>query len=252
MLFRSGCCGGQDLRTLRDTRYNYMIAPLWTDLIDVSNNATWYLRGTNSMTYGWYNTHEFYNNNLSSFEVDINSSGAFNVRYGSAFVSTGHTVTSGITGNLSQGQYFQYYYGQGFNIPSPRSYGTSGFDMCTLNPLSDPSCPGYAIAYHDQQCLANPLYMSDCPGYQQAYFNQQCSINPLYNQNCIGYAQAYHDQQCSLNTLYMSDCPGYAAAYRAQQQAQACRANPQSSPQCPGYVTPTVDRKSTRLNSSHT
>jgi hypothetical protein len=251
----AGCCGGLDLRTLRDTRYNYMIAPVWTDLIDTNNSATWYLRNSNSLTYGWYNTHEYYNNNLSSFEVNINSSGAFDIRYGSAFVSTGHTVTSGITGNLSQGQYFQYYYGQGFNIPSPMSYGTTtgSINLCASNPLSDPSCPNYATAYHDQQCLANPLYMSDCPGYtaanltyqcsinplystscsgyQQAYHDQQCSINPLFATDCQGYQQAYHDQQCSINVLYATDCPGYAAAYFTQQ----CNLNPLYSSNCPGY-----------------
>jgi hypothetical protein len=251
----AGCCGGLDLRNLRDTRYNYMIAPVWTDLIDINRNATWYLRGTNSMTYAWYNTHEYYNNNLSSFEVNINSSGAFDVRYGSAFVSTGHTVTSGITGDLSQGQYFQYYYGQGLNIPTsnPVSYGTTGLNMCVMNPLSDPSCPGYAVAYHDQQCLINPLFMSDCPGYaaanltyqcsinplystscsgyQQAYHDQQCSINPLFASDCPGYTQAYHDQQCSINVLFATDCPGYAQAYFTQQ----CNLNPLYSSNCPGY-----------------
>ena len=250
----AGCCSGQDLRTLTDTRYNYMIAPLWTDLIDINNNATWYKGTTNSMTYGWYNTHEYYNNNLSSFEVNINASGAFDVRFGSAFVSTGHMVTSGFTGDLSRGQYFQYYNGYGFNVPSPMSYGTSSINLCLTNPLSDPSCPGYATAYHDQQCLINPLYMSDCPGYaaanftyqcsinplydvncpgyQDAYTQQQCSINPLYSTSCSGYAQAYHDQQCSLNTLYATDCPGYAQAYFTEQ----CTTNPLYSSNCPGYA----------------
>ena len=105
----AGCCGGQNLAGLanqgtRNNVYNYMIAPLWTDLIDINNNATWVLKNANSVTYGWYNTHEYYNNNTSSFEVNINSNGAMNVRYGSAFISTGHTVTAGMTGDLSQGQ----------------------------------------------------------------------------------------------------------------------------------------------------
>jgi hypothetical protein len=38
--------------------------------------------------------------------------------------------------------------------------------------------------------------------------------------------------------LYSPQCPGYAAAYQAYLTAQACRANPQSSPTCPGYVVP--------------
>jgi hypothetical protein len=278
----AGCCGGLDLSTLRDPQYNYMIAPLWTDLYDTSGQSTWYKRTTDSMVYGWYNTKEYGTNNSNSFEVDINSSGAFNIRYGNAFVSY-HTVTSGFTGDLSRGQWFQYHYGQGFNIPStnPVSYGTSsslgGVDPCTVDPLSSTSCPGYQAAYTTQQCTISSLYDPTCPGYQVAYFNQQCTINPLYNSACPGYPQAYHDLQCSINPLYATDCPGYAAAYLSQQCslnalyssacpgyetayrnylfAQACQANPQSSPTCPGYVTPTtttITTTSTTTTSSTT
>ena len=268
----SGCCGGNDLSQLanqgtRNNVYNYMIAPLWTDLIDTTGQSTWVKKDSTSAIYGWYGTKEYGTNNQSSFEVDINSSGAFNVRYGNAYV-TNHVVTSGFTGDLSKGQYFQYRYGQGISIPTsnPVSYGTTtalgSIDQCVIDPLSstscpgyqaayttqqctinalyNPSCPGYAVAYHDQQCYINPLSFSDCPGYYQAYHDQQCSINPLYATDCPGYASAYLSQQCSLNTLYSSTCPGYETAYRNYQFAQACNANPQASPTCPGYVTPVV------------
>lgn len=253
----AGCCGGQDLTTLRDPAYNYAIMPLWTDLIDTTGQSTWVLKNNNSAVYGWYGTKEYGTGNSNSFEVAINSSGAVNVRYGSAFVSQGHMVTSGMTGNLANGEYFQYYYGAGFNIPStnPVSWGIgSTVDMCTVNPLSsptcptyqsayltqqcsysalyDPSCPGYATAYHDQQCSLNSLFATDCPGYRQAYHDQQCSINPLYATDCTGYDQAYHDQQCSTNPLYATDCAGYASAYLTQQ----CTANPLYSTACSGYA----------------
>jgi hypothetical protein len=268
----AGCCSGLDLSRLTDTRYNYMIAPMWTDLIDTTGQATWYKRTTDSMIYGWYGTKEYGTNNSNSFEVDINSTGAFNVRYGNAYI-TNHYVTSGFTGDLSKGQWFQYRYGQGMNIPStnPVSYGTSapmgGVDPCTADPLSSSTCPGYAAAYLSQQCTISALYDPTCPGYQVAYFNQQCTINPLYNSACPGYPQAYHDLQCSINSLYATDCPGYAAAYLSQQCslntlyssacpgyetayrnylfAQACQANPQSAPTCPGYVTPTTTTTTT-------
>jgi len=255
----AGCCGGQNLATLasqRNTTYNYMIAPLWTDLIDTTGQATWVLKNSTSATYGWYNTKEYGTNNSNSFEVNINSSGAMSVRYGSAFVSQGHTVTAGMTGNLANGEYFQYYNGQGFNIPStnPVSWGTAGtYDQCLVNPLSSPtcpgytaaytvqqcsvtalydaSCPGYAAAYTDQQCTINPLYSTACAGYQDAYLSQQCSLDTLYSRSCPGYATAFHDQQCSLNQLYATDCPGYAAAYLTQQ----CTANPLYSTTCVGY-----------------
>jgi len=69
-------------------------------------------------------------------------------------------------------------------------------DPC-LDPLSSPSCPGYAAAYFTQQCTANPLYNSSCPGYAQAYFTQQCTVNALYeldglyDRTCTNYAEAY-------------------------------------------------------------
>jgi hypothetical protein len=64
------------------------------------------------------------------------------------------------------------------------------------------------VAYKDQQCSINPLYDTTCPGYAQAYFDNQCSLNPLYDQACPGYAQAYFNQQCGFNPLYNSACPG--------------------------------------------
>ncbi len=41
-------------------------------------------------------------------------------------------------------------------------------DQCPINPLSDPSCPGYAAALLSMQCSANPLIDPSCPGYAQA------------------------------------------------------------------------------------
>jgi len=263
----AGCCGGQNLTTLRDSQYNYMIAPLWTDLIDTTGNATWYKGTANSMTYGWYGTKEYGTNNSNTFELNINSGGGINVKYGGAFVSTGHTVTAGMTGDLSKGEYFQYYHGQGFSAPSTglswSANGTAPVDQCMINPLSspscpgyaaaytsqqcrvsalfDPSCPGYAAAYVVQQCTINPLFNATCPGYQQAYTDQQCSLNPLFNNTCAGYAQAYHDQQCSINSLYATDCPGYAAAYLDQQ----CSLNPLYSTTCSGYQQAYHDQQCT-------
>lgn len=253
----AGCCSGQDLSTLRDPNYNYAIMPLWTDLIDTSGQSTWVLKNSTSATYGWYGTKEYGTNNTNSFEVNINASGAMSVRYGGAFVGLGHSVTAGMTGNLANGEYFQYYNGQGFSVPStnPVSWGWSGlYDLCLVDPLSSPSCAGYAAVYLIQQCAVNalydqacpgynqayyfqrctvdPLYDSGCPGYDAAYLTQQCSLNPLYSTSCDGYQQAYHDQQCSVDPLYATDCPGYAAAYLQQQ----CAADSLHSTTCPGYA----------------
>ena len=230
----AGCCAGLDLSTTKNSTYNYLIAPMWTDLVDSRGNATWYLRTPNSMTYGWYGTYEYGTSNQSSFEVNINSSGALNVRFGGAFVSNSHVVTSGMTGNLANGEYFQYYHGAGFSVPTSGlswSVGSTTVNLCYSSPLNDPSCPGYQAAYTAQQCLITALYDSSCPGYQQAYHDQQCSINPLFASDCTGYQTAYHNQQCSINPLFASDCTGYQTAYHNQQ----CTANPLYATDCPGY-----------------
>ena len=119
-------------------------------------------------------------------------------------------------------------------------------DPCALNPLSSPTCSGFAEAFKLQQCTANPLFDSSCPGYAQAYFTQQCTANPLYNAGCPGYAQAYFNQQCSINVFYNPQCPGYQQAYQQKIQEDACKANPQSNPQCAGFTPIVVVTQSTQ------
>ena len=266
-----GCCSGVDLRNTTDPRYNYTIFGMHTDLYSWNGQNQYYLREGNSMTYGWYGISQCCGSQGgNSFEIKIDSTGLIDTRIAGAMIQW-NAVTSGFAGDLSKGEYYQYYHGQGLNITPGSSAifswqalgGTGqGVDQCTINPLYSPSCPGYAAAYTSQQCSISALYDPTCPGYQQAYFDQQCSLNSLYNQNCPGYQQAYFTQQCTANPLYNVDCPGYAAAYFTQQcslsalyspqcpgydvayQAflfnQACTANPQSSPRCSGYVTPTA------------
>lgn len=126
-------------------------------------------------------------------------------------------------------RYWAGYYG-----PQVRNASMSlnyTFDVCSSDPLSSPSCPGYAAAYMNQQCTANPLYNSACPGYATAYFTQQCTANPLYDQACPGYAAAYLSYQCSVNPLYATTCPGYEQAYFNQQ----CTENALYSTRCSGY-----------------
>jgi hypothetical protein len=256
------CCSGIDLRNTTDPRYNYTIYGLHTDLYSWNGQNQYYLRGTNEITYGWYNSSQCCSSQGgNSFEIKINSAGLVDTRIGGAFVQY-NAVTSGMAGDLSKGEYFQAYHGQGINIvPGGANImswqalgGTGAIDMCIINPLSsltcpgyqaaytnqqcaisalwDPSCPGYQTAYFTQQCTLNSLYNSACPGYETAYFNQQCTADPLYNSRCPGYADAYKTQQCSLNSLYATDCPGYASAYLNQQ----CGINPLYSTTCDGYA----------------
>ena len=121
------------------------------------------------------------------------------------------------------------YYGPQIKVPTLSLNYT--FDQCSVNPLSSPSCSGYAAAYQTQQCSANPLYSTACPGYQAAYTTQQCSANPLYSTSCPGYAAAYQTQQCTNNPLYSTSCPGYQQAYHDQQ----CSINPLYASDCTGY-----------------
>ena len=111
-------------------------------------------------------------------------------------------------------------------------------DPCA-DPLSSPTCPGYAAAYQAQQCTISALYNSACPGYAVAYFNQQCTINQLYNQSCPGYAAAYLVQQCTINPLYSTTCDGYQTAYFNQQ----CSLDPLYNSGCTGYATAYHDQQ---------
>lgn len=106
-------------------------------------------------------------------------------------------------------------------------------DPCAADPLSSPSCPGYAAAL-TQRCAAEPLYNATCPGYAAAYMTQQCTANPLYNPSCPGYATAYLNYQCSINPLYSTTCQGYAEAKQAQFLA-ACERDALYDSKCPGY-----------------
>ena len=108
-------------------------------------------------------------------------------------------------------------------------YGT---DLCYTNPLTDPSCSGYAAARQAQICTASPLSDPSCPGYQAAK-NALCSANPLNDPTCPGYAAAVRAQACTANPLSDVSCPGYAQAYLDSQ----CIKDSLYSKQCTGYAT---------------
>lgn len=236
----NGCCSGIDLRNTTSPNYNYTIYGLHSDLYAHPGvGSNWYLRETNTMTYGWYNVSQCCDaNGGNSFEIKINSAGVVDTRIAGALVNW-NAVTSGMSGNLANGEYYQYYHGQGLNITPGSSNifswntagGFTGTDLCLTNPLSSPTCSGYAAAYLSQQCTISALYNPACPGYAAAYFTQQCTLNQLYDVNCPGYAGAYLEYQCSVNPLYSTTCPGYETAYFNQQ----CSANALYSTTCPGY-----------------
>jgi hypothetical protein len=155
------------------------------------------------------------------------------------FANNGMAVSSIANFSLSftgkDKKYWAGYYGPQVKDPSLSLNYT--FDQCSSNPLSSPTCPGYAAAYLTQQCTANALYNTSCPGYAAAYQIQQCTINPLNDPSCPGYAAAYLTSQCRANQLYSSVCEGYQTAYKTQQ----CTATPLYATDCPGYAQAYLD-----------
>lgn len=229
------CCVGQNLATTTNPALNYAIMPLWTDLIATTVGSHWYLSRPTDMTYAWYNVNQYGTQNASSFEVKIDRQGLVDVRLQGALI-TASPVTLGMTGDLAQAQYFQYYHGAGFTTQSLQwsaLSGTTAVDPCVANPLSSPTCPNYVSAWLNQQCTVTALYDPACPGYAQAYFDQQCSINPLYNSQCPGYAQAYALQQLQAsntasNTSTATTEPVATAAESTENQTTS--AAPSASP----------------------
>jgi hypothetical protein len=205
------------------SNFHYSIIPLWSDLVSDANSK--FYTQTDSSTYlkySWQDVQQWgYPDRLNSFSLQIKPTGFFGVNYEKVDI-TGYPVTIGHIGDASVGEWSQIYHQPSGGLTTLASIqgwsvGSTGIVLDCSNPLNNPSCTGYAEAYHDQQCSINPLYATTCPGYQQAYYNQQCSINPLYDSGCSGYQQAYFDQQCSLDPLYDSQCPGYAQAYAKEQ-----------------------------------
>jgi len=187
------CCTGHDLRNARGYEFNFSIMPLQTDLINYGQGR-FLTEGTPQyQRYMWENISEFgVPGNLNTFGLEIRPSGYIGIHYEKINISPWRPITMGITGDTTQGEYTQFYHGPGYSSTISPSHivGSTG-NLCLSNPLSDPSCPGYADAYLAQQCSANPLYSPSCPGYQQAYFAQQCTLNALYDRDCPGYNEAY-------------------------------------------------------------
>ena len=242
-------CGGsswysQQFTTTLGPSWNYMIAPLHSDLRPVASTVYSTTGDASQMTYRWQNIGEYYNpSNLSTFSLQIKPSGFIGVDYEKVNLGQSN-VSVGLTGDLSKGEFYQHYYkpaGTQINSTSIQPWNVlgTGVDQCAIDPLSSNTCPGYAQAYLNQQCTANALYNPSCPGYASAYFNQQCTANPLYNINCPGYASAYLDYQCSINPLYSTTCQGYEQAYFNQQ----CSISPLYSQSCSGYATAYHDQQ---------
>ena len=231
------CCEGVPMTQGIGAQFNFMIAPLWTDLYPVGQSRFRTQGDSTFQRYHWENIAEISNmNNLNTFGLEIRPSGFIGAYYQNINIQN-QNVTAGITGDVRYGQYQQFYHGRGIPAGSLSNWSVTETlaDQCVINPLSSPTCAGYTQA----MCTTNPLYSTSCAGYQQAYFTQQCSINTLYNVNCPGYAAAYLDYQCSVNALYSTTCLGYEQAYFDQQ----CSLNSLYNSNCPGYAAAYFDQQ---------
>jgi hypothetical protein len=165
------CCSGHDLRNARGYEFNFSIMPLQTDLVNYGSGR-FLTEGTPQFQrYVWENISEFgVPGNLNTFGLEIRPSGYIGIHYEKINVSPGRPITMGITGDTTQGEYTQFYHGQGYSTDVSLSHivGSTG-NLCLSDPLSSPSCPGYANAYLTQQCALNALYDRDCSGYNEAY-----------------------------------------------------------------------------------
>lgn len=189
------CCAGVDLvpsNAQLGPQFNYMISALWTDLYPIATSSFRTEGTTTYQRYFWNNIPEISNfNNPNSFSLEIRPSGYIGASYSLLGVAN-QDVTAGITGDVALGEMQKFYFGRGIPGQSLQDWSVnSTSNACSTNPLSSPTCPGYAAAYLTQQCSISALYDPSCPGYQQAYANQQCSANPLSSTSCPGYSRAY-------------------------------------------------------------
>jgi hypothetical protein len=138
-------------------QFSYMIAPLWTDLINYSGTFT--TQGNPQFQrYSWNNISQWgYPDNLNTFSLEITASGSINVQYDQVNIQ-GYPVSTGTTGNLAQNEFEQMFY-----APSGNTITTNDLvgwneqpetNPCETDPLSSSECPGYALAYLSQQQVA--------------------------------------------------------------------------------------------------
>ena len=177
------CCDGQDLSSFTGVRFNYTIMPWNTDLID-TGVGKFYTQGDSTFQkYMWENLSEYYNRNTSnSFDLTIYPMGNIDVNYEQVQINN-HAVTVAVVGDLSQGEYEQWFY----------NHPTSGAIFWNSQE-DDP----VEIANGESVCSVIPDSHISCLYYPQVYadnvYNQQCALDPLYDYGCDGWDDAYIEE----------------------------------------------------------
>ena len=177
------CCQGQDLTSFTGVRFNYTIMPWNTDLID-TGVGKFYTQGDESFQkYMWENLSEYYDRNTSNtFDLTIYPMGNIEVNYEQVQINN-HAVTVAVVGDLSQGEYEQWFYNHPTN-------GAIFWNSQEDDPVE--------IANGESVCSVIPDSHISCLYYPQVYadnvYNQQCALDPLYDYGCDGWSDAYIDE----------------------------------------------------------
>tara|TARA_Y100000004_G_scaffold9962_1_gene10813 strand:+ start:4199 stop:5899 length:1701 start_codon:yes stop_codon:yes gene_type:complete len=186
----SYCCRGRDLNTLTSSTYDYLLMPLWTDLVNL-NSSNKVNRGTtnpyvqsfeDSYIVGWYDVSEYRNNNYkSTFEVELFGDSSFEFRYDKIDVRM-HDLTIGYTGDISAGEFEQFLFYDDTNALTYVNNEDFSLFVSTLDcsdPLNNPSCPGYdtalycsSITFNDFNCSAYTSYIEPVFFEEESFFGE--------------------------------------------------------------------------------
>ena len=178
------CCDGQDLNNFTGSKFNYTIMPWHTDLID-TGIGRFYTQGDSTyQKYMWKDLSEYYDRNTSNtFDLTIYPMGNIEVNYETVHIKN-HGVTVGVVGDLSAGEYEQWFYN------APNQNGAIYWDSQQADPVE--------IASGESVCSVIPDSHISCLYYPQVYadnvYNQQCALDPLYDYGCDGWSDAYIDE----------------------------------------------------------
>ena len=178
------CCSGQDFDSgATGVRFNYTIMPWHTDLID-TGIGRFYTQGDETFQkYMWENLSEYYDRNTSNtFDLTIYPMGNIEVNYEKVHIKN-HAVTVAVVGDLSVGEYEQWFYNHPTN-------GAVYWDSAEDDPVE--------IAEGESVCSVIPDSHISCLYYPQVYadnvYNQQCALDPLYDYGCDGWSDAYLEE----------------------------------------------------------
>jgi hypothetical protein len=213
-IYNSFCCNGENFTHLNSInaqvgRFSYMIAPLWTDLIDMDRTQTdgyYYSTDKEKSRFLWYNVKEFYDPEANNtFGVELRPDGSFDFYYDEVSLLVGYTSFVGYTGDLVKDTeaYTTLYFGEpdGSNLASLADMASETFYD------QNGDVDGYAwyssgsVGPTGPDC-SDPLNDSTCPGYEEAYFEQQCTYNPQYDMLCPGYIdESYTEEFAAVDTF---------------------------------------------------